>query len=145
MKLIFLTLAATLLSLTLSAQIWSESFTDAQALAKEEGKNVVLVFSGSDWCGPCIRLEREIWKAEGFADMAGEDFVFYKADFPRRKVNKLSEELSAQNGELAEKYNLRGAFPLVVVLTPEGEVLGKTGYKKLTPTEYLAVLQGFAK
>lgn len=141
----FLALAATLLSLTLSAQNWSENYADAQALAKKEGKNIVLVFSGSDWCGPCIRLEREIWTAEGFSEMAAEDFVFYKADFPRRKVNKLSEELSAQNSELAEKYNLRGAFPLVVILTPEGEVLGKTGYKKLTPPEYLAVLKGFAK
>jgi thioredoxin-related protein len=145
MKSMFLALAATLLSLTLSAQNWSENYADAQALAKEEGKNIVLVFSGSDWCGPCIRLEREIWTAEGFSEMAAEDFVFYKADFPRRKVNKLSEELSAQNSELAEKYNLRGAFPLVVILTPEGEVLGKTGYKKLTPPEYLAVLKGFAK
>lgn len=134
-----------MLSLTLSAQTWSESFTNAQALAKEEGKNVVIVFAGSDWCAPCIRLEREIWESRSFNSLAGEDFVFYKADFPRRKANKLSEEVAAQNGQLAEKYNTNGAFPLVVVISPEGKVLGKTGYKKVTPAEYLAILQGFAK
>lgn len=133
------------LTFSLSAQTWSETYGEAQLLAKENGKNIVLVFSGSDWCAPCIKLERDVWEADGFAEMAAEDFVFYKADFPRRKANRLTEELSRQNEQLAEQYNQVGSFPLVVVLTPSGEVLGQTGYKSVTPTEYLDILKSLTK
>lgn len=131
-------------SLSLSAQEWAADYPTAQATAKEAGKNVVIVFSGSDWCAPCMKLDREIWQAEEFGAAAGADFVFYKADFPRRKANQLPEALAAQNNALAERYEVE-SFPLVVVVTPEGDVLGQTGYQKTTPTEYLALLKGFVQ
>ena len=137
-SLLFLTL-----SLPVAAQHWATDYGSAQRTAAAEGKSVVLVFSGSDWCAPCIKLDREIWQDPSFQDAAQEDFVFYRADFPRKKENRLSEELTEANGKLAERYNQRGAFPLVVILTPEGEVLGQTGYQKTSPTEYLAILEGF--
>ncbi len=143
MKTITLALSILLSGGFLHAQTWSASYAEAQSLASEEGKNVVLVFAGSDWCAPCIRLERDIWEAEGFAEEAGADFVFYKADFPRRKANQLPEEVAERNAQLAERYNTVGSFPLVVVLTPAGEVLGQTGYKKVSPTEYLDLLRAF--
>lgn len=133
------------MTLSLSAQLWQPDFASAQATAKEANKNLVIVFSGSDWCGPCIKLARDIWDQEAFFLPAEAAFVFYKADFPRRKANKLSEEVSATNAGLAEQYNQRGSFPLVVIVTPEGEVLGSTGYKKVSPTDYLEILQSFAK
>ncbi len=145
MKIVLSISLAFLFSLTLSAQVWSAEYPEAQATAATTGKNVVLVFAGSDWCAPCIRLEREIWAAEGFAELAGKDFVFYKADFPRKKANQLPEDVARQNAELAEKYNTMGAFPLVVVLTPAGDVLGQTGYKKVTPAAYLSTLQSFVE
>lgn len=138
--------AVFVLATTLSGygQLWSDNYTDAQQTAAETGKSVVVVFSGSDWCAPCIKLEREIWSDATFQKDAAEQFVFYRADFPRKKENSLPEELAAQNADLAERYNSRGSFPLVVILTPQGDVLGEAGYKKVSPAEYLQLLQGFA-
>ncbi|WP_116105280.1 thioredoxin family protein [Lewinella sp. IMCC34191] len=132
-----------LLSFAASAQQWATDYDDALQTAAEENKEVVLVFSGSDWCAPCIKLDRDIWQDASFQEKAAEEFVFYRADFPRKKENQLSDELTEKNAQLAERYNQRGAFPLVVVLDPKGEVLGQTGYKKLSPTEYLEILESF--
>lgn len=134
-----------LFALPLSAQLWQPDFETAQTVAAIKEQNIVLVFSGSDWCAPCIKLERDIWEQEEFASAVGEDFVFYKADFPRRKANKLTKEVSQRNASLAELYNTRGSFPLVVVLSPEGDLLGQTGYKKVSPTAYADILKGIAK
>ena len=66
-----------------------------------------------------------------------------KADFPRQKKNKLSKEQQKHNDLLAEKYNLEGYFPLVLILNAQGKVLGKTGYKKLSPEKYISLLNSF--
>ncbi|NJC26672.1 thioredoxin family protein [Neolewinella antarctica] len=145
MKIIVFAFFACLLALPLSAQTWTKSFAEAETLAVKNGKNIVLVFAGSDWCAPCMRLDREIWSAEGFADAAGKDFVFYKADFPRRKANQLPQEISDKNAQLAERYNTVGSFPLVVILSPTGKVLGQTGYKDVPATEYLGLLKSFGR
>ncbi|WP_020567387.1 thioredoxin family protein [Neolewinella persica] len=145
MKTAFLALLIALFTLPLSAQLWQPDFETAQKVAAEKGQNIVLVFSGSDWCAPCIKLERDVWEQEEFATAAGENFVFYKADFPRRKANKLSKETSERNASLAELYNTRGSFPLVVVLSPEGDLLGQTGYKKISPVEYADMLKNFTE
>ncbi len=126
--------------------ISQEWFTDFE-LAKQEAttskQNVVLVFQGSDWCAPCIKLEKEIWSSETFKKLTKDHFVMLKADFPRRKANKLSEELAVQNAKLAEKYNNQGFFPLVVVLNNAGKVLGKIGYEKSSPDAYFKKLTSF--
>ena len=140
-----LSLCFLLASIGLAAQQWTSSYAGAQSLAQQDGKRIVLVFSGSDWCAPCIKLDREIWQNADFQQESGKEFVFYRADFPRKKENQLSAELAATNAQLAEQYNQRGSFPLVVVLDAEGKVLGQTGYQKITPDEYLAVLEGLAK
>lgn len=126
---------------SLSAQDWQENYKEAQALAKENDKNLLLVFAGSDWCAPCIKLEKTIWESEEFKKFAETDLILYRADFPRKKANKLSEELTAQNNNLAEKYNAQGHFPLVVLLNEEAKVLGQTGYLKLSPDEYITHLK----
>lgn len=100
-------------------------------------------FSGSDWCAPCMKLERTIWDSEEFRVYAKEHYVLVRADFPRKKSNKLSEEQEAKNAKLAEKYNSEGYFPLVVVMDKNASVLGKTGYEKLTPNEYIKHLNSF--
>ena len=129
----------------LPGQLWTDTFDAAQAAARESGKPLVVVFSGYDWCAPCIKLDREIWTDAGFQRAATETFVFYRADFPRKKEHRLSDELAARNGELAERYNTRGAFPLVVVLTPDGELLGQAGYDKTDPATYLRKLEAFTE
>ena len=141
LPLLILSLSAT----QLSGQLWADSYAAARTEARASGKDLVVVFSGSDWCAPCIKLEREIWSDAEFQRLAPESFLFYRADFPRKKENRLPEDLSAVNGDLAERYNSRGAFPLVVVLTPDGELLGQAGYEKIEPAAYLRKLEAFTE
>ena len=127
------------------AQDWMTNFEEAKTLAAKKNQNIVLVFQGSDWCGPCIKLDREIWSTDIFKEFSKSHFVMLKADFPRRKANQLDSEQIKKNTLLAEKYNPAGYFPFVVVLNSDGKVLGETGYKKVTPTEYIAQLKAFEK
>lgn len=129
---------------SLQAQEWQSSFDQAVDLANKENKPIILVFSGSDWCAPCIRLEKKIWQSEEFKLYASEHYVLYKADFPRKKKNELPLELSETNAALAQKFNPKGHFPLVVVLDKDQSVLGKTGFNvKASPKKYISILNGF--
>lgn len=128
----------------MNAQEWQTNLETAKTMAKQEDKNIVLVFQGSDWCAPCIKLDREIWSTIDFKNLAKEEFVMLQADFPRRKQNKLPKGLEAHNAALAEKYNPNGYFPFVVVLNGEGEVLGTAGYEKISPQEYFNKLNSFS-
>jgi thioredoxin-related protein len=127
------------------AQQWELDFEKAKQTAHDGNKAIVLVFSGSDWCGPCMKLEKEIWETDEFRDYSAGHYIMVRADFPRRKENKLPQEQEAKNAKLAEKYNTDGYFPLVVVMDKNGKVLGKTGYKKLSPTEYIEHLNSFIR
>lgn len=125
------------------SQEWLTDFNEAKKQASANKQHIVLVFQGSDWCAPCMKLEKEIWNATEFQELSKDKFVFLKADFPRRKQNKLSEAQQEHNAALAERYNPNGYFPLVVVLDQEGKVLGKLGYDKSTPSEYFKKLSAF--
>ncbi|OFX85704.1 MAG: thiol-disulfide isomerase [Bacteroidetes bacterium GWF2_33_16] len=130
---------------SLSAQEWTTDYDEAIKTATEKNRNIVLVFQGSDWCAPCIKLEREIWTSEEFKTFASGHFVLLKADFPRKKANQLDKAQQEKNNNLAEKYNSAGNFPFVVVLNANGKVLGETGYQKMTPQEYITLLTEFEK
>ena len=132
-----------LLAMPCMAQQWLTSFEEAQIKATDHGKTIVLVFQGSDWCGPCMKLERQIWSTHEFQNLAANDLVMVKADFPRRKKNKLSLELETQNRALAERYNPKGYFPFVVVMNSEGAVLGQLGYEKVAPIVYYNKIKAF--
>lgn len=127
------------------SQNWNSSFVEAQKKAVTENKNILLVFSGSDWCAPCIKLDKTIWKSEEFNKEATENWILYKADFPKKKANLLPLELTAENKKIAERYNKEGNFPLVLLLDPSGKVLGITGYKNVTPQEYIQIIHSFEK
>ncbi len=131
---------ATLLA---NAQDWHTDFEQAKRIAKEKNQNIVLVFEGSDWCAPCKKLNREIFNSKEFKTYSKEHFVLLKVDFPKKKKNKLTKIQQEKNYSLAEKYNHRGFFPLVVVLNKKGDVLGETGYTKSSPTEYIELLAAF--
>ena len=139
----------TILALTLMgsamAQNWLTDFPKAKEIASKENKQIVMVFQGSDWCAPCIKLDREIWSTSTFIDYATANFVLVKVDFPKRKKNALPEVQTIANAQLAERYNTRGIFPFVVVLNSKGEVLGETGYKKMSPENYIEALNAFTK
>lgn len=127
------------------SQEWKTNFEVTKTEATSQNKNILLVFSGSDWCGPCIKLDRDIWKSVEFMEFAKNNLILERADFPKKKQNQLTPEIKELNQSLAEKYNKDGMFPLVVVLDKNGKVLGKTGYKNVSPTEYIALLKSFLK
>lgn len=130
-------------SLSLQAQEWELNFETAKEIAKAQDRPIILVFQGSDWCAPCIKLDKEVFNTETFKLYAKDHFVMLKADFPKRKKNALPETLEKHNKALAEKYNTGGIFPLVVILDSDGHVLGETGYIKTSPSAYILHLESF--
>lgn len=100
-----------------------ENFEKSKAIASQNHLLILLNFSGSDWCGQCIRMRNEIFSTPQFLSMADAGFIFITADFPRNKKNKLSIELQKQNNQLADKYNPDGKFPFTVLLNAEGKVI----------------------
>lgn len=132
-----------LFSLSAMSQDWETSFETAKATAKKTQVPIILVFQGSDWCAPCIKLDREVWSTPVFKKYAAENYVMLQADFPRKKTNALSEEQTKANKLLAERYNQRGIFPLVVLLNADGKELGQTSYKRLAPEAYIKELNSY--
>lgn len=117
---------------------WGENLENAQTDAKINHKLVLLYFSGSDWCGPCIKLKQEVLETESFQTFAKEKLNLVRADFPRMKKNQLSKEQTAYNEKLAEKYNSKGKFPLTVLINTDGKIIAEwDGYPKDLNTESL--------
>ena len=140
--LVFFTIVVTT---ALSAQEWETDFEIAKQISSVENHPIILDFQGSDWCAPCIKLDREIWSSDEFKSYSKEHFVMLQADFPRKKINSLPDEQQQKNNQLAEKYNKQGYFPFVVILDKEGNVLGEAGYEKMTPSAYIKKLESFVK
>ncbi len=109
--------------LSIAASAQTEDFNSARKKAKEEGKMILIEFSGSDWCIPCIRLEKEVFNKEAFIKYADAHLVLLKADFPRLKKHELPKDIKQQNEALAEVFNPGGAFPYTVLLDADGKVL----------------------
>ena len=129
-----------MVSSTIMAQHWETDLNTAEKRAKDEGRNILLVFSGSDWCAPCMKLEKNIWGSKEFIEDSNQHFVLLRADFPKRKANALAKEQQEKNNKLAEIYNKQGLFPFVAILDKNGKVLATTGYKDVGPNEYIAML-----
>jgi thioredoxin-related protein len=127
------------------SQNWRSNIETAKTEAKTENKNIFLVFSGSDWCAPCIKLDKNIFQSEVFKTEADKKWVLVKADFPKKKANLLTKELTESNKKLAEKYNKAGNFPLVILLDANGKVLGMTGFKNVSPIEYIQIINNLEK
>lgn len=120
MKIISLLLLATHLG---ALPLWMTDFNKAKQKAGEEHKVIMLSFSGSDWCIPCIRLHKEIFDSKDFTSFAEENLVLVNADFPRLKKNQLSKEQTHLNETLADQYNPEGKFPYTVLIDQDGKVL----------------------
>ncbi len=127
------------------SQEWNSDFEEAKQKAQERNHSILLLFSGSDWCAPCIKLEKEILSTKEFTEKAKDHYVLMKADFPRKKKNQLPEVLKNQNARLAEQYNKSGGFPMVVLLDQVGTKLGEIGYKKVSPKAYIELLSAMKK
>ncbi|MFP4157104.1 MAG: thioredoxin family protein [Opitutales bacterium] len=117
---------------------WMTDYEAAKETAAAEGKPLLLDFTGSDWCIWCIRLKDEVFTREAFTDYAADELVLVELDFPKGKSQPA--ELEEQNKALAKKYGIRG-FPTIVLLSPEGELIEKTGYRKGGPEAYVEHLK----
>lgn len=102
---------------------WGTDLELAKITAKNENKFILLNFSGSDWCGPCIILRKDYFENEAFLQMAKNNLVLLNADFPRKKKNAGTPEQIKNNENLAVKYNSKGLFPLTLLLDANGNVL----------------------
>lgn len=123
-------------------QEWNTSFEQAKVKAANENKLILLNFSGSDWCGPCIKLHKDIFDSEAFVEYAKRNLVLVNADFPRSKKNMPSKEQVKANEALAEKYNSKGVFPYTLLLDANGKVLKSwEGYPKLSTEEFIDELK----
>lgn len=131
---------------TLSSANWLTSFAVAKQTAKQEHKLILLNFSGSDWCGPCMRMRKEIFGSEEFTRLADAKLVLINADFPRMKKNQLPAAQQKANDQLAEQYNPKGIFPLTVLLNENGAVLKSwEGLYQGTASEFTSQLNEYLK
>ncbi len=144
MKLLFIAIILTF-GLILNAQVWVDDFDEAKKLASKGDKKIVMVFQGSDWCAPCRKLDKNVWQKDEFKDLSKDKFIMLKVDFPRKRKNTLSKEKQLKNKSLAAKYNPNGYFPFILVLDHNENILGNTGYKKMSPKEYFNHLNSFTK
>lgn len=117
---------------------WLTSLDEAKAQAAARKVPILVDFSGSDWCGWCIRLEKEVFSKAAFKDYAKDNLVLLLVDFPRRSDQ--SDEVKRANQALAERFRVEG-FPTILLLDAEGKELARTGYQEGGADGYIAHLK----
>ena len=135
--------AAPALAQTAPAPIWATSLPAALAQAQASQQPVLAVFSGSDWCKPCMMLKQEVFDQPEFLRFAQGRLVLARFDFPRNKKNRLPAEQTKLNEDAAAQLNKEGSFPAVVLLSPQGKVLARSGYRPGGAAAYEAYLQPY--
>lgn len=122
--------------------IWSADFNESRKQAQETHKLILVNFSGSDWCGPCIRLRKEILESGEFESYAQKKLILVRADFPRQKKNQLSKEQERKNEALADMYNPEGKFPYTVLVDENGKVLKHwDGFPDVSPEQFVSQIK----
>jgi thioredoxin-related protein len=143
MKLLaFLSLAFFTSAAAFAAAGWDDDYEKALAKAKSEKKLVLLDFTGSDWCGWCMKLDKEVFSKKEFKDYAKDNLVLVEVDFPQAK--KLPKKTVEQNEKLKTEHSIRG-FPTIIVLDSEGKKVGQLGYMEGGPAPFIAKLDELKK
>jgi len=119
---------------------WETDYAAALKQAKTENRHVFLFFTGSDWCGWCKRLNKEILSTPEFAQYSKGKLILVELDFPKKR--KLTANLKAQNAKLAAKYKIEG-YPTIIVLDSSGAKVGELGYQEGGPGPFIASLGKF--
>ena len=114
---------------------WSSDYEASRKLAAETKKDLLIDFTGSDWCGWCIKLNDEVFKHEPFKAGVKDSFVLVELDYPNDK-SKLSEATIKQNEELGKKYAVQG-YPTILLCDAEGRPYASTGYQPGGPEKYV--------
>ena len=121
---------------------WLTNYAAAQQEAKSQHKLLLMDFTGSDWCGWCIMLDKEVFSKPEFKEYASKNLVLLELDFPRRK--EMPAETTAQNQRLAMQYQIQG-FPTIVVLDGNGKEVAQLGYMRGGPAAFIAELEKLRK
>jgi thioredoxin-related protein len=122
---------------------WLTDYNAAVAQAKTSNKNVLLDFTGSDWCPWCIRMDKEVLTTREFGTYADKNLVLMLVDFPQTK--QLPQNLQDQNNDLQKKYAIEG-FPTFVLVGKDGSVLGQqVGYLDGGPSAFIAKIESMKK
>jgi thioredoxin-related protein len=138
-----MTFAAVLSTAGLRAnELWTEDFAAAKAEAAKDNKDLLMDFTGSDWCGWCIRLKKEVFDQDSFKKEATKSYVFVELDYPRSKQQ--SDAIKKQNKELSEQFGIEG-YPTIYLADSKGRPYAKTGYQQGGPEKYLASLTELQK
>ena len=118
-----------------SDALWLTNYQQALAQATKEKKDVLIEFAGSDWCVPCMQMEKDVFSQREFIEFAKNNLVLLKLDFPRRK--KLPPEEKEQNQKLGEQFTIEG-FPTYVLVNPTGKELKRQiGYVEGGPKKFI--------
>jgi thioredoxin-related protein len=121
---------------------WHHNLEEAKQAARLEHKYILLNFSGSDWCAPCIRLRKEIFENENFQQFADTSLILLNADFPRLKKNLPAPDQQKTNDAMAEQYNSKGIFPLTILLNESGKIIKEwEGYPNVKTESFIAEIQ----
>ncbi len=130
-------------TLPLQAELsWQTDYKKAQEEAKADKKLLLVDFTGSDWCGWCIRLNREVFSKPEFQEYAHKNLVLLEIDFPRAKAQV--DSVKKQNEQLASQYQIQG-FPTIIVLNSDGKKVGELGYMEGGPSAFIAELEKLRK
>jgi protein disulfide-isomerase len=119
---------------------WLTNLKQAQAETKANNKLLLVNFTGSDWCGYCIALDKEVFSKPSFKEYARQNFVLLDIDFPRGK--RLTKTQKQQSESLADEHGVRG-FPTIIVFDSSGNKLGQLGYMSGGPAAFIAALEKF--
>ncbi len=117
-----------------AGELWMDDFAAAVRKAREQNRYLLVTFTGSDWCGWCIRLNNEVFTQESFLSYAAEKLVCMDADFPRNKL--LPPHTRKQNERLMNLFGVQG-YPTVILFNPEGLPIARTGYQPGGAGEYV--------
>jgi protein disulfide-isomerase len=125
-------------TLALAAGGWSDDFEAAKALAKKENKPILLDFTGSDWCGWCVKLDDEVFSKREFKTYAKDNLVLVTVDYPHER--RQSKKLKEQNEALKQQFGIN-SYPTIVLIDAEGKKLAATGYKEGGAAAYVEHLK----
>ena len=136
---VFVAVAALIMAASVQAKEWETDFKRASSGAEKTSKYMLLYFSGSDWCTWCKKLDKEVFEKRSFKDYSRKNLVCVTLDFPEKKSQR--KKLKKQNQALAEKYGVRG-YPTVLILSPQGNPVARTGYRAGGAKNYVEHLEG---
>ncbi|PKP02095.1 MAG: thioredoxin family protein [Bacteroidetes bacterium HGW-Bacteroidetes-6] len=128
-------------STPLDTAVWKCNYDQLLAQSKETGKPILMVFSGSDWCKPCIKLREQILVKPEFSEWSTNKVYCLSLDFPAQKKNALNDEQRLHNERLAEKFNTSGVFPLLIIVDSNETILASLGFKDVSVQEYIEDLE----